>query len=242
MIVAHLLCTEGITGELWLGALVDAGADLDVMRSAVTALDIGPIDLSAEQVRVRQIAATRVRVKVGEEAPRLPGWRDLRMVVEEADLDGRVQERSLAVARRLAEAEASVHRVALDDVRFHELGDADTVVEIVGTVAGLRSLGIERVTCGPVAVGSGTVDTAHGRLPVPPPAVVELLHGFVVHAGDHERELTTPTGAALLAGLATPVDRMPPMLLRGRGRGASGGDDGSTGRIVTALRGAAVGS
>lgn len=221
MTAGHLLCTGGVTGGLWLGALVDAGADLEPMRTAVAGLGIGPVDLSAEQVRVNEISATWAHVQVGDGTPRLPGWHDLRGVLEGADLDDEVRAGSLGTARRLAEAEAKVHRTDLADVRFHELGDPDTVVEIVATVAGLRSLGVDRLTCGPVAVGSGAVVTAHGRLPIPPPAVVELLYGFVIHGGDRERELTTPTGAALLAELTRPVERLPALRLIGCGRGAT---------------------
>lgn len=237
MTVGHLLCTEGITGGLWLGALVDAGANIDAMRGAVAGLGLGPVELSTEQVRVDEIAATRVSVDIGDDVPRLPGWDDLRGVLDGADVDGPVRERSLEVARRLVEAESAVHRTDVADVRFHELGDPDTVVEIVATITGIRSLGIEHLTCGPVAVGSGTVMTAHGRLPIPPPAVVELLHGFVIHAGDRDGELTTPTGAALLAELAGPTDRLPAMQLNGCGRGAILGRDQRSPRILTLLIG-----
>lgn len=237
MTVGHLLCTEGITGGLWLGALVDAGANIDAMRGAVAGLGLGPVELSTEQVRVDEIAATRVSVDLGDDVPRLPGWDDLRGVLDGADVDEPVRERSLEVARRLVEAESAVHRTDVADVRFHELGDPDTVVEIVATVTGLRSLGIDHLTCGPVAVGSGTVMTAHGRLPVPPPAVVDLLHGFVIHAGDSDSELTTPTGAALLAELADPTDRLPTMQLSGCGRGAILGRDQRSPSMLTLLIG-----
>lgn len=237
MTVGHLLCTEGVTGGLWLGALVDAGTDIDAMRGAVAGLGLGPVELSTEQVRVDEIAATRVSVDVDNAIPRLPGWDDLRGVLEGADIDELVRERSLEVARRLVEAESAVHRTDVADVRFHELGDPDTIIEIVAAVTGLRSLGIDHLTCGPVAVGSGTVMTAHGRLPIPPPAVVDLLHGFVIHAGDRERELTTPTGAALLAELTSPTDRLPAMQLNGCGRGATCGRDRSSTSMLTLLLG-----
>lgn len=237
MTVGHLLCTQGITGGLWLGALVDAGANIGAMRGAVAGLGLGPVELSTEQVRVDQIAATLVSLDIGDNVPRLPGWDDLRGVLDGADVDEPVRERSLEVARRLVEAESAVHRTDVADVRFHELGDPDTVVEVVATVTGLRSLGIDHLTCGPVAVGSGTVLTAHGRLPVPPPAVVDLLHGFVIHAGDGDAELTTPTGAALLAELASPTDRLPTMQLNGCGRGAILGRDQRAPSMLTLLIG-----
>ncbi len=237
MSVGHLLPTDGVTGGLWLGALVDAGADVDRMQAAVAGLGIGQVELSAEPVAVDEIAATRVAVRIADGAPRLPGWEDLRDVLEAADLDQEVRERALGVARRLIEAEAAVHRTAPDQVRLHELGDPDTVVEIVATIAGLRALGVQRLTCGPVALGSGTVNTAHGTLSVPPPAVVELLHGVVVHAGHRDGELTTPTGAALVAELATPVDGTPPLRLTGRGRGAVGDPGARDARVLTLLLG-----
>lgn len=237
MIVAHLLPTDGVTGGLWLGALVDAGADVDRMQAAADDLGIGEVELVAEPVAVDEIAATRVTVEVADDVPRLPAWEDLRTTLEAADLDAEVAKRALQTVRRLIEAEAAVHRRDPSDVRLHELGDPGTVVEVVATITGLRSLGIERITCGPVALGSGTVDTAHGTLPVPPPAVVELLHGVVVHAGHRDGELTTPTGAALVAELATPVDGTPPLRLTGRGRGAVGDPGAPDARALTLLLG-----
>lgn len=237
MTSGHLLCTDGVSGDLWLGALVDAGVPLETLRSPIASLGIGPVELSAEPAAIAGVAATRVRVRVGDDAPRLPGWSDVEEVVGGAPIDGAVRSRALAVARRLAEAEATVHGTDIADVVFHELGNVDTVVDILGTVVGLAALGVDTLTCGPVTVGSGTVSTHHGRLPVPAPAVVELLHGFTIRAGDRDRELATPTGAALLAELATPVDGLPPLRLGGRGRGATGPADGPATSVLTLLLG-----
>lgn len=237
MTVGHLICADGVSGDLWLGALVDAGAGIDQLRGAVADLGLGGVELAGERVTVAGVAATRVHVTVADGAPRLPTWDDLRDVLATSTLDDAVRDRALGVARRLAEAEATVHGTDVGSVRFHELGNPDTIVDIVGTVAGLAALGVERLTCGPVTVGSGTVRTHHGELPVPAPAVVELLRGFVVQAGERQRELATPTGAALLAELATPVDGLPPLRLRELGRGATGPPDGPATSALTLLLG-----
>lgn len=220
MSLGHLICADGISGDLLLGVVVDAGASVQGLQDVIDALDLGPVVLRAEEVRARGLACTAVAVEVGESARRVPTWGEARTVIEAAGLPEGIRDRSLAVARRLAEAEAIVHGTTLDEVHYHELGDADTLADIVGTVAGLDALGVGEMTCGPVTVGAGSVRTLHGVLPVPAPAVAELLRGFVITGGGRDRELATPTGAAVLAALATPAAGTPEMRLEVTGRGA----------------------
>jgi pyridinium-3,5-bisthiocarboxylic acid mononucleotide nickel chelatase len=218
--LGHLICADGISGDLLLGAVIDAGAPLERLQDAVDALDLGPVTLRVEGVHARGLACTAATVDVGEGARRVPTWNDARSTIEGAGLAPEIRARALRVARRLAEAEATVHGATPDDVHYHELGDPDTLADIVGTVTGLTELGVDDLTCGPVTVGGGTVRSHHGELPVPAPAVAELLRGFVITSGGRDRELATPTGAAVLAALATPVDGTPEMRLGTTGRGA----------------------
>ncbi|HEX2027106.1 MAG TPA: LarC family nickel insertion protein [Nitriliruptorales bacterium] len=233
----HLLAADGVSGDLWLGTLVDAGAPLDALQAAVDALGVAPVRLAGERTTVHGLAATRVRVLVPDDAPSLPTWKALRGALGASALDDTLRARASAVLRRLGDAEAVVHGTDLAHVRFHELGHLDTLVDVVAAVAGLHELRLEAVTCGAVAVGAGTVRGHHGVLPVPPPAVTQLLRGFVLHGGGRDRELTTPTGAALLATLARPVDDLPPLRLERTARGATGPPDGPSTSVLTLLVG-----
>lgn len=193
----------GIAGDMALGALLDAGADLVVVRAAVAQLGVGGWSLASERVLRGGLTGTRALV----DAPETVGqrhWRDIRALLEQASLPERVRSRALHVFSALAQAEASLHGVAVDDVHFHEVGALDAIVDIVGTCAALESLGVDQIRCSPIAQGRGTIAADHGTLPVPAPAVVQLLAavGAPTVGVDVEVELTTPTGAALMAGLA----------------------------------------
>jgi uncharacterized protein (TIGR00299 family) protein len=146
-------------------------------------------------------------------------WRDIRGLIEAAALPPRAKARALSVFGRLAEAEGRVHGMPAEEVTFHEVGAVDSIVDIVGACVALELLEVDTVSCGPLPMGRGSVRSAHGILPVPVPATVEVLRGFPVVPGDGQGELVTPTGAALLAGIATP-GTIPPMILRGVGYGA----------------------
>lgn len=224
MTVAHLDCASGVSGDMWLGALVDAGASVERVQEAVDLLGVGDVRLTVARVRRAGMAAASVRVRPPQETPSARTWADIRSILEDAGLADGVRDRCHAVFRRLAEAEAAVHGVPVDEVHFHEVGALDTLGDVVGTVAAVDDLGLERLTVGPVTTGTGTVDTAHGRIPVPVPAVLRLLTGHRLVGSTVTAELVTPTGAALLAELTTPVPAMPPLLLTGVGVGAGGRD------------------
>ncbi len=206
----------GASGDMLLGALVDAGVPLAVLQDAVSALPVEPVVLRVEQVQRGGLGATRVHVECPpSDVPRT--WRDVRALL--AGLDG-----PLEVFGALAAAEASVHRVDVDTVHFHEVGALDALADVVGVMAGFAHLGLERLTVSSVALGSGTSRGAHGPLPVPAPAVLALLRGVPVHAGPATHEATTPTGAALLAVLADVWGPLPEVLLDRVGVGAGGRD------------------
>ena len=208
--------SAGASGDMLLGALVGAGVPLEVLQRAVDAVAPEPVRLRAEDVRRGGLAATRVHVDAAESHHHRT-WRDLRALLEGQDLARRVFE-------RLAAAEGAVHGVPADDVHFHEVGALDAIADVVGVGAGFEHLGAEAVTVSPIAVGSGTVRTAHGLLPVPPPAVAELLRGVPSYAGPVAMELCTPTGAALLTTLATAYGPQPAMAAEAIGVGAGGRD------------------
>lgn len=234
---AHVVAEQGAAGDMLLGALVDAGAPLPRVRDAVGALGLG-LDVTTEQVTVRGVRATRARVLVPADAPRVPTLADAEALLDRAALRADVRADARRVFGALAEAEAAVHGVAVTDVVLHELGNPDTAADVVGVCAAVRALGLERLSCGPVALGAGEADTDHGRVAVPPPAVTELLRGFVVRPGGRApaRELTTPTGAALLATLAEPDGGGASLRLATTGRGA-GDPDRPEPSVLTVLVG-----
>lgn len=212
-------CFAGIAGDMALGSLLDAGADLDEVQSILKRLPFSGWSLRTEPVLRGGIAATRAVVSVTDNVV-VRTHAHIVGLVEEAGLPDRVAHRSLAVFAVLAEAEARLHRRPVDQVHFHEVGGHDTIVDVVGTVAALEVLGIDVVTASPVATGTGMVRTAHGMLPNPAPAVVALLEGAPTWGRDLAVELTTPTGAALLAALSSGFGPMPPMRIVASGFGA----------------------
>lgn len=232
MPIGHLLVDQGASGDLLLGALIDAGADLAQVVAAVDSLGLPSISLDLADIGFADphpddgalpagsgttVTATRVVVSTPEE-PRLPTWASVEAALANSGLHEDLRATATGVLRAMFVAEARVHGTALDEVHLHEMGSLDTIVDVVAVCAALASTGITELTHGPVNLGGGMVTIAHGRMPVPPPAVAELLTGRAVY-GEGDRELTTPTGAALLATLAQPSTNIPAMTLVRTGRG-----------------------
>ena len=237
--VAWFHCFAGIAGDMALASLLDAGADLDAVRSLLRALPFDGWDLAVEHVLRGGLAATRVVVSVTDEA-RSRSYRDVVALVEQAVLPERVRDRSLATLRAVATEEARLHGVPVDEVHLHELGGHDTVVDVVGTMAALEVLGVDRVESSPVAVGLGTVRAAHGVLPNPAPAVVALLTGAPTWGRDLGVELTTPTGAAIVATLAERFGPLPPVSIAASGFGAGSRELDELPNVVQVVVGAAT--
>ena len=218
MRIAYFDCASGASGDMVLGALVDAGCELGTLEAALGSLGVGGWGLEAKTVERGGLRGTHLSVRT-DPGRHFHALADMLRPIERSSLPDAVKIRSEAVLRRLAEAEARVHRMPVDDVHFHEVGELDTLVDVVGSVAGLDALGAEHVYVSPLPLGGGTVNTAHGRLPVPAPATAELLRGFPVYDNGVAAELVTPTGAAILTTLGTP-GRLPSMTLERIGWGA----------------------
>ena len=217
--VAWFHCFSGIAGDMALGSLVDAGADPTELEHLLDRLPIDAWSLSFEPVLRNGIAATQAIVKVRDDAvvrtfPHVMG------ILEEARLPQRVRDRAAAAFSLLAEVEGRLHRRPTSQVHFHELGGHDTIVDIVGTASALELLDVTTVAASPVATGLGMVRSAHGLLPNPAPAVVELLEGIPTQGRDISVELTTPTGAAMLAAWGSSFGPMPAMTIEATGFGA----------------------
>ena len=217
----------GASGDMLLGALVDAGVPLAVLQEAVDQLGLG-ITLTATEVTRQGIGATKVDVTAPDDAASRT-WADVRALLPEG--------RARAVFARLAEAEARVHRVPVDEVHFHEVGAHDALADVVGVTAGFAHLGLERLVCSPLSLGSGQARGAHGPVPVPGPAVLALLAGCPVQAGLSPYEMTTPTGAALLAELVDDWGSLPAMTLDRTGAGAGGRDPAEVANVLRLVLG-----
>jgi uncharacterized protein (TIGR00299 family) protein len=218
-VFAFLDCFSGASGDKFLGALVGAGLDPDVLRARLSLLDVDGYTLEVSQVRRAGVPGTKVDVVIAE-GQRSRDWRAIRGLIEASRLDEATKRIALDAFGRLAVAEAAAHGVPVDNVHFHEVGAVDSIVDIVGTAIGIVELGIDEVWSTPVRLGHGSVMTSHGLLPIPAPATAGLLRGMPVYAGELEGEMTTPTGAALLSALVTRWAPMPPMSVDAEGWGA----------------------
>ena len=223
MRVCYLDAFSGISGDMTVGALADAGADQATIIDVLESLGTGAA-FAFEKVQRRGIGATKFRVRLSDKKARhrhLPG---IMRMIENCCAPERARQRAASVFEHLGQAEAYVHRVPLEQVHFHEVGAADSIADIVGACVALELLGIDEVVCSSINVGSGTVDTEHGTLPVPAPATARLLQGKPIYTKGPALELTTPTGAALACALASAFGALPAMKVSASGYGAGDHD------------------
>ena len=221
--IAYFDCFSGISGDMVLGALVDAGAPLPAIEAELRKLGLENWSISAEKVQRGPLFATHVKIDSLEDHHH----RGLPIILEriaDAALAPRAADRARQIFTRLAEAEAKVHQVPLDQVHFHEVGAVDSILDIVGAAIGFELIGIDEFACSVLDVGGGQAKTAHGILPVPAPATAELLRGAPVYASGIPRELVTPTGAAIATALSRRYAEIPEMNLRAIGYGAGSAD------------------
>lgn len=219
MKIAYLDCASGIAGDMLLGALVDAGAPLPEIQAAIDSLRLPSCRLVANEVRRGGFRAIKIDIEHEPEH----AHRHLHQIVgiiRASQLTPRQQELAERVFTRLGEAEAKVHGTTIRKVHFHEVGAVDSIADIVGTAVGIDLLGIERIVASPVPTGRGFVEIAHGRCSIPAPATAELLRGVPLAASEVDAELTTPTGAAVLAALAVGYGGLPAMRIEAIGCGA----------------------
>lgn len=225
MKIACFDCFSGISGDMCLGALADAGVDIKEVGALLEKLPVRGYGLKKKKVSRCGVAATKVDVVLEKGHNASPvGWRDLEAIVNKSKLQEKIRNQGLHIFRKLFEAEAKVHGEGFEEVHLHELGGIDCLIDIFGTVIGLDLLGVQKIYVSPINLGSGTVKTQHGILPVPAPATAELLRGYPVYSSEVPFELTTPTGAAILSGLGAEVLPFPSTRVERIGYGAGGRD------------------
>jgi len=219
MKTAYFDCFSGISGDMTLGALVDVGCPLDVLRNKLQGLQVPGWQISADKVWKNGMTATQVRVKT-EDTQSHRSLATILGILEKSQLDARVKEHAGAIFTKLGEAEAAVHDVPLEKIHFHEVGAVDAIVDIVGACIGFGELGFEKFVCSALNVGGGTAKMAHGILPVPAPATARLLLGKPTYSSGVQKELVTPTGAAIVATLCDAFGPQPAMKVTAIGYGA----------------------
>ena len=234
-------CPSGASGDMILGALVDAGVPLEALRAELGKLPLGGFTLTAREVRRGAFRATKVDVDVEGHGHHHRGLGDIVRLLESSGLDPAVVAGATRIFRRLAEAEARVHGTSVDEVHFHEVGAVDAIVDVTGAVIALRLLGAADVHVSALPLGGGFVETAHGRMPVPGPGTAELLRGFPVVDTGVRAELVTPTGAAILTTLAAGAGRMPSMTVERVGYGAGSRDLAETANVLRCFVGTGAG-
>ncbi len=219
MQIAYFDCIAGASGDMILGALVDAGLSMDLLQTQLAALQLDELRVASQRVVKHGFSATRVEVQVADDVPArcLP---DIEKVVMQSTLAPSIKERAVEIFRRIGSVEAAIHNVPLEQVHLHELGGVDTIVDVVGTLIGLDALGVNQVVVSPLPLGRGWVQGAHGKIPLPAPATLGLLTDVPIVGSPLEAELVTPTAAALLSTLAVSFGPIPAMTLRRVGYGA----------------------
>ncbi len=218
---AYFDCFAGLSGDMTLGALIDLGLPLAELQEMLNLLGLADLRLATRRVVKDHLAGVRLEVQFKfKKSQPTRSYREICALIQEAPLAAGVKARSLKMFRLLGEVEAKIHEQPLDEVHFHELGALDTILDIVGVAYGVERLGVTRVFCSSLPMGWGMIGSAHGRLPNPAPATLELLRGLPVYGTDLPGELVTPTGAVILKGLEAVPEPCPPLRLTRVGYGA----------------------
>ena len=223
MKVAYFDCFSGISGDMLIGALLDAGLDFQLLEQEIARLGLPNVQIRSSKIVKQNIASTKFDV-IYEDQHHHRHLRHLNEMVENTGIDPEIQAKAKQVFLKIAEAEAKIHHMPVEKVHFHEVGAVDTIVDVVGALVGFRLLGIERVYCSRLNVGSGFVTFSHGKFPVPAPATAEILRSVPTYSTDSQGELVTPTGAAMITVLTDRFGDMPAMKTTAIGYGAGSKD------------------
>lgn len=209
---------SGISGDMVLGALIDLGLDVNYLQSELKKLDISGYDIKVKKVEKNHILGTDVSITV-EEEQKLRSFKDVKQIIDNSRLSDDIKKLSKKIFFKLAEAESKIHKLSIEKIHFHEVGAIDSIVDIVGAVIGLKKLQIKNVFCSYIPLGKGFVKCSHGVFPVPAPATVEILRNIPVYSTNIKHEMVTPTGAAIIASIASHFGDMPLMKVNRIGYG-----------------------
>lgn len=219
MKAAYFECFSGIAGDMILGALIDLGASLNFLKNEIQRLGLSGYHIDVKKIKKNNIIASDVYITCKENQPHR-SFEDISHLIDDSDLDTDIKECSIEIFLKLAQAESKVHNIEVKKVHFHEVGSVDSIIDIVGSVIGLKELKINEIYSSPLPLGSGFVVCQHGTIPVPAPATVELLKGIPTYALDSGHEMVTPTGVAIITAVCSYFGDMPPMDIEKIGYGA----------------------
>jgi len=219
MTVAYFDCFSGIAGDMILGALIDAGLDVSFLKKELQKLDIAGYKIQTKKISYNKITGTDVNIDTKETHVHRH-LSDINYLIEKSKLDADIKKLSKQIFYNLAKAESKIHNITIDEVHFHEVGAVDAIIDIVGSVIGIKKLGITKIYCSPLPMGKGFVSCAHGILPIPAPATVELVKGIPVYSDERAQELVTPTGAAIITTVADQFGNIPLMKVNKIGYGS----------------------
>ena len=225
MKILYFDCFSGVSGNMILGAMVDAGIDIKALKKELKKLDLHSYSLKVSKVKRKGIKGTKVDVIVDKKKHlHHTHYKDIKRLIERSKLPEKIKEDSLSIFKNIAEAEAKIHRTSVDNVHFHEVGAVDSIVDVVGTSICISLLNPDTILSSPINTGKGMVKTEHGLLPVPAPATTEMLKGFPSYSSDIEFELATPTGVGIITAMAKASNTIPVMKTNVIGYGAGSKD------------------
>jgi len=219
MKIAYLDCFSGVSGDMFVGSLLDAGLPLDKLKKIISGLSLGGYKISARKEARNNIFGTRFSVVLQKEDQKARHLKEIKEILKSSDLPLSVIERCILIFEKLAMTEGEIHHISPDEVHFHEVGAVDSIIDIAATAAGIHLLGIEKLYVSRIPVGTGMITSAHGKIPLPSPATVALLKGIPVYHSGQDAEMVTPTGAALVTSLCSSFGPMPPMTVDAVGYG-----------------------
>jgi len=219
MKIAYLDCFSGVSGDMLVGSLLDAGLPFEELESIISGLNLDGYTISAKKEERNNLFGTRFHVSLKEKHQKARYLKDIKEIISSGDLPLEVSEKCIAIFEKLAITEGEIHRISPDELHFHEVGAVDSIIDIVGSVVGIYLLGIEKLFVSRMPVGKGIIISAHGKIPLPSPATIALLKGVPIYDSGLEAEMVTPTGAALITSLCSSFGPMPSMILETVGYG-----------------------
>jgi len=219
MKIVYFDCFSGIAGDMTLGALLDLGIPFDLFKKELNNLFLSGFQIEIKRVTRNHISAQDVYINVTDTQPHR-SFADIQSIIENSNLSNKIKEQSLNIFKKLAKAEGNIHHVPYKKIHFHEVGAVDSIIDIVGSIILLNYYKIEKIYASPLPLGKGFVDCAHGKLPIPAPATLELVKNIPVYQTKRQQELVTPTGAAIITTIAETFGEMPQMKINRIGYGA----------------------